>query len=147
MNNSYSIDGLLHDAQVAIDNALSNPDILNALSDFGYTAERIQQGKALYTTALAAQTTQQMEAGEQKSATAELEANRAVANTTYMRFVKVARVAFKRDVGITAQLDSGGNRKRSLTAKGVKSLSHETMQTASNFPPCSRSIASRTHHT
>ena len=54
-----------------IDNALTNEQILAALSDFGYTAERIQQGKALYTTALAAQTTQQMEAGEQKSATAE----------------------------------------------------------------------------
>jgi hypothetical protein len=40
-----------------------------------------------------------MEAGEQKSATAELEANRAVANTTYMRFVKIARVAFQTGCG------------------------------------------------
>ncbi len=116
MNNSYSIDGLLHDAQVAIDNALTNEQILTALSDFGYTAERIQQGKALYTTALAAQTTQQMEAGEQKSATAELESTRAVAHTTYMRFVKVARVAFKRDAGIATQLDLGGERKRNLAS-------------------------------
>jgi len=114
MNNSYSIDSLLHDAQVAIDNALDNPDILDALSLFGYTAERIQQGKALYTTALSAQTTQQLEAGEQKSATAELEANRAVAHTTYMRLVKIARVAFKRDAGIATQLDLNGDRKRSL---------------------------------
>lgn len=114
MNNSYSIDGLLYDAQVAIDNALTNEQILAALSNFGYTAERIQQGKALYTKALNAQTTQQMEAGEQKSATAELEANRAVAHTTYMRFVKIARVAFKRNAGIATQLDLGGDRKRSL---------------------------------
>jgi hypothetical protein len=114
MNNSYSIDALLHGAQVAIDNALNNKQILAALSDLGYTAERIQQGKALYTTALSAQNTQQMEAGEQKSATAELEANRAVANATYMRFVKIARVAFKRDAGIATQLDLGGDRKRNL---------------------------------
>jgi hypothetical protein len=114
MNNSYSSDGLLHDAQVAIDNALTNEQILSALSVFGYTAERIQQGKALYTTALTAQNIQQMEAGEQRSATAELEANRAVAHTTYMRLLKIARVAFKRDAGIAIQLGLSGERKRNL---------------------------------
>jgi hypothetical protein len=114
MNHSYSIDGLLHDAQVAIDNALTNDRILAALSDFGYTPERLQQGKTLYTTALTAQTAQQLEAGEQRSATAELEANRAIANTTYIRLVKIARVAFKRDAGIATQLGLGGERKRSL---------------------------------
>ncbi|RZM82903.1 hypothetical protein [Leptolyngbya iicbica] len=114
MNHSYSIDGLLHDAQVAIDNALTNPEILDALSLFGYTADHLQQGKALYTTALTAQTTQQLEAGEQKSATAELEANRAIAHATYIRCVKIARVAFKRDAGIATQLDLNGERKRNL---------------------------------
>lgn len=114
MNNSYSIDGLLHDAQVAIDNALNTPDILDALSLFGYTSDRLQQGKALYTTALTAQTTQQLEAGEQRTATAELEAHRAVASATYIRFVKIARVAFKRDAGIATQLDLNGDRKRAL---------------------------------
>ena len=114
MNNSTSIDGLLHEAQVAIDNALTNEQILSALSNFGYTAERIEQGKALYTDAFTAQTLQKLEAGEQKAATAELEAHRAVAHTTYMRLVKIARVAFKRDVGIATQLDLNGDRKRSL---------------------------------
>ena len=56
------IDTLLSDAQVAIENALNNPDILNALKDYGYTTTRIQQGKALYNVAAAAQLAQTAEA-------------------------------------------------------------------------------------
>ncbi|ASC73404.1 putative TPR repeat domain protein [Halomicronema hongdechloris C2206] len=114
IDHAYSIDGLLHQAQVAINNALNHEQILTTLSDFGYTADRIQQGKALYAAALNAQATQQRKAGAQRSATAELEANRAVANATYMRLLKIARVAFRGDVGIATQLSLNGQRKRPL---------------------------------
>jgi len=110
-----SIDTLLNDAQVAIDNTLSNPDILSAVKDFGYSSAKIQQGKALYNTAAAAQLAQTTEAGEQASATATLNDTWETARKSYMRFVKVARVALKNDVGASVQLDLKGDRKRSLS--------------------------------
>ena len=61
MSFDRSIDTLLTEAQVAIDNALNNPKILGYLSDFGYTPARIQQGKKLYTIAADAQLAQTAE--------------------------------------------------------------------------------------
>ena len=109
------IDTLLSDAQVAIENALNNPDILNALKDYGYTTTRIQQGKALYNVAAAAQLAQTAEAGEQIAATATVNDAWETAKKSYMRFVKIARVAFKRNPGVSTQLDLGGTRKRTLS--------------------------------
>ena len=109
------IDTLLSDAQVAIDNTLNNPEILNAIKDFGYTSAKIQQGKALYNAAAAAQLAQTAEAGDQVAATATLNDAWEAARKSYMRFVKVARVALKNDAGASTQLDLKGDRKRSLS--------------------------------
>ena len=109
------IDTLLSDAQVAIENALNNPDILNALKDFGYTTARIQTGKALYSTATAAQIQQTTEAGDQIAATAAVSDAWETAKKSYIRFIKIARIAFKRSPGISTQLDLGGTRKRTLS--------------------------------
>ncbi|MGB5913954.1 MAG: hypothetical protein WBG63_03760 [Phormidesmis sp.] len=110
-----SIDNLLSEAQLAIENALNNPKVLAYLSDFGYTSARIQQGKKLYNIAAAAQLAQATEAGEQISTTATLNEAWEIAKKTYIRFVKVARVAFKRDSGVSTQLDLSGSRKRTLS--------------------------------
>ncbi|MGC1309071.1 MAG: hypothetical protein WA885_17740 [Phormidesmis sp.] len=110
-----SIDNLLSQAQLAIDNALNNPKVLGYLSDFGYTSARIQQGKKLYNIAAAAQLTQTTEVGEQISTTATLNESWETAKKTYIRFVKVARVAFKRNSGVSTQLDLSGSRKRTLS--------------------------------
>lgn len=109
-----SIDTLLSEAQLAIDNALNNPQILKYLGDFGYTTTRIQQGKKLYTVAAAAQLTQQAEAGGQISATTVVNDAWETAKKSYSRLLKVARVAFKRNSGVAVQLDLGGTRKKSL---------------------------------
>jgi len=110
-----SINTLLSQAQLAIDNALNNPKILEYLADFGYTKAKIQQGKQLYKTAAAAQLTQQNEAGGQISATTVVNEAWEAAKKTYMRFLKVARVAFKRNSGVATQLDLSGTRKKSLS--------------------------------
>ncbi len=110
-----SIDTLLSDAQLAIDNALNNPKVLEYLSDFGYTKAKIQQGKQLYSAAAAAQLAQQAEAGGQISATTDVNEAWETAKKSYMRFLKVARVAFKRNSGVATQLDLGGTRKKSLS--------------------------------
>ncbi len=121
MSLDRSIDNLLSQAQLAIDNALNNPKILEYLSDFGYTSARIQQGKKLYNTAAAAQLAQTIEAGEQISTTATLNEAWEIAKKTYIRFVKVARVVFKRNSGVSTQLDLGGSRKRTLSGWMVQS--------------------------
>ena len=109
------IDTMLNDAQVAIENALNNPEILSALKDFGYTTARIQKGKALYNAAAAAQLAQTAEAGEQIAATATVQDVWETAKKSYMRFLKIARIAFKRNAGISTQLDLSGTRKRTLS--------------------------------
>ena len=109
------IDTFLNEAQVAIDNGLSNPEVLGYLSDFGYTSARIQQGKKLYNLAAAAQLAQTAEAGEQISATATVNDAWVVAKKSYTRWVKVARVALKGKSGAITQLDLAGKRKESLS--------------------------------
>ena len=115
MLKSQSIDTLLSQAQLAIDNALTTPDILTALSDYGYTRTRIEQGKKHYNQAAAAQLAQTTAAGEQISATATVNAAWETAKKSYIRFVKVARIAFKRNPGIITQLALSGERKRTLS--------------------------------
>ncbi|MEO1620873.1 MAG: hypothetical protein AAFU53_07535 [Cyanobacteria bacterium J06632_3] len=115
MSFDRSIDTFLNEAQVAIDNALNNPEILGYLSDFGYTTARMQQGKKLYTLAAAAQLAQTAEAGEQVSATAAVNDAWTMAKKSYIRWVKVSRVALKGDSGAATQLDLSGKRKESLS--------------------------------
>ncbi len=114
MRKDFSIDTLLSDAQLAIDNALNNPTILN-LSNFGYTSAKIQQGKKLYTIAATAQLAQQHEAGGQVSATTVVNDAWETAKKTYSRMIKVTRVAFKRNSGVAVQLGLNGGRKKSLS--------------------------------
>ena len=105
----------LSQAQLAIENALNNQAILSALADYGYTRAKLQTGQQLYTAAAAAQLAKSAEVGEQISATAAVQSAWKTAEKTYMRCVKIARVAFKRDPGIATQLDLGGTRKESLS--------------------------------
>ncbi|NJL84536.1 MAG: hypothetical protein HC890_19305 [Chloroflexaceae bacterium] len=85
------------------------------MSQFGYSAERIQVGRTLYTTALAAQQQQQAEYGEQIEATAALNQARATAEATYMQHIKLSRVAFRERPGIATTLGLNGIRKQSLS--------------------------------
>ncbi|MEM8505804.1 MAG: hypothetical protein AAF716_21955 [Cyanobacteria bacterium P01_D01_bin.1] len=115
MSFERSIDSFLSDAQLAIDNSLNNPKILGYVKDFGYSTERIQKGKALYNSAMTAQLAQTAEAGGQISASQAVGEAWAKAKKTYMRLVKVARVALKQNAGAAAQLALGGRRKGSLS--------------------------------
>lgn len=110
-----SIGDFLNSAQVAIDNALSNAEVQNYLSELGYTPERIQEGKALYEAAVAGQGQRTSEYADQLGATAALEEARTKANKTYMRFLRIARVAFKDNVSATSALKMNGDRKKSLS--------------------------------
>jgi hypothetical protein len=107
-----TIDSKLLSAQVAIDNALGNVPVKSALAMFGYDETKLNEGKALYEQAL---TSQKQEYGEQFTATDALDSALSLANSVYMRHVKVARVALKGNRGAWQTLDLDGRRKKSYS--------------------------------
>jgi hypothetical protein len=115
MPSKRNIDTLLNSAHIAITNSLANPQIQSYLSEFGYTPDRIQQGRLLYETALAAHQQQQADYGDQKTATITLTQTWDTAKKSYMRYLKVARIAFKDNVGVATRLQLDGDRKKTLS--------------------------------
>ena len=132
MSLNRSIDTFLSEAQLAIDNSLNNPQILAAVKDFGYGTERLNQGKALYNALAAAQLEKSSESGEQISASEAVQAQWEMAKKSYMRLVKVARVALKKEGGAIAQLALSGKRKESLS--GWLSQANQFYQNALSSP-------------
>ena len=110
-----SIDERLLAAQVAIDNALGDADVLAALNVFGYDEARLNAGKGLYEEALALVNQQKAEYGDQFEATAVVQAAWEEGDAAYMRALKVARVALKGNQKARAALMLGGARKQSLS--------------------------------
>ena len=110
-----SYDDLFNATRLAIDSALSNPELQKYLGPFGYPSEELQNGRALYDTAFAAHYKQKEEQAEQIGATAELDRLREAVNQAYMRHLKLARVAFKKDTVATAKLALLGRRNRSFS--------------------------------
>ena len=109
------IDNFLNRAFVAINNALTTPKIQDYLTQYGYTAEKIQEGKSLYETALNLQQQQRKEYGEQISATESFNELWDTAKESYMKCLKIARIAFQKDAGITTELALNGSRKESFS--------------------------------
>ena len=92
-----SISERLTFANVAISNALSDPQIGKLLGEFGYQTPKLSEGKALYEAADLTVKNQVALYGEQKNATARLESAEKVARTAYQNLAQVARAAFARD--------------------------------------------------
>jgi hypothetical protein len=110
-----SFESFFNRAQVTIDNALQLPKIQNYLQEYGYTLEKLRQGKVLYETAFKLQQQQRREYGEQIAATETLNKLWETAQASYMKCVKIARVAFKNNAGIATELDLNGIRKRTIS--------------------------------
>jgi hypothetical protein len=81
----------LNAAQLAITNSLADPEIKAAVAQYGYTTAKLNAGKALYDTALAAVNAQKSGKGDQKTATADLKAAEKDARDAYQAAAKVAR--------------------------------------------------------
>ena len=110
-----TIDERLLDAQVAIDNALGDTGILNALTVYGYNSAKINAGKALLTSAQELVNKQKAEYGEQYEASEKVEKAWDEADEEYMKTVKVARIALKDDVKAQTSLMLSGKRKATLS--------------------------------
>lgn len=109
-----TIDSQLFAAQLAINNALNDPDILADLNRFGYDKAKINAGKALLEKAKRLVDQQKVRYGEQYAAGETLAQAHQSANEAYGITFKVAKVAFKDNVNAQNALELGGRRKRSL---------------------------------
>lgn len=103
-----SISEQLNAAQVAITNTLNDPEILGLVGKFGYTQEKLMEGKALYDAAVNAVNYQIKSAGAQYQATEELKRAEKIAREAYQNLAKVARAVFVNDKARLAQLGITG---------------------------------------
>ncbi len=109
-----SIDQRLLEAQVAIDNSLNTPAILEIVTAFGYDHARLQAGRALYDEVMDLVVAQKREYGEQYEATAAVQAAWDAADLAYKRALKISRVVFRGNEKARNALGLSGSRKKSL---------------------------------
>jgi hypothetical protein len=102
---------IVTDAEVALANALNDQTILDALTLYGYNAEKINTGKTLAEECSSLMSSQKLEYAEQKGATAEFQDKLEAADTAYMKSLRVARIAFKNDADAIEALALNGERK------------------------------------
>jgi small-conductance mechanosensitive channel len=109
-----TINGKLSAAQILLTGLFADKQIQDVMAQYGYTAERLQEGQMLLERTLAAQNNQQIEYSEQYESTRELNRLWEEANQTYIQLSTLARVALKDDPMLLSQLDLLGRRKSAL---------------------------------
>ncbi len=115
MLKNNSIDSRLLTSRVAIENGQANTTIAALLADYGYNGTKMNEGQTLLEDAESKQAAQKKEYGEQFAATDQLDAAMSTANKTYMRHVKIARIAFKSERGIQSALQLTGRRRQTYS--------------------------------
>jgi hypothetical protein len=109
-----TIEQRLSEAQIAITNMRASAELQAALAAYGYTSERIHQGELLRDRANAQYRQKITAYGSLRSAADALTSAERQAQATYMRHVKIARVALEGDRGALQALHLIGPRKRTL---------------------------------
>ncbi len=114
--NYYETDDeyLLH-VKVAINNS-NHAEIAPVLTTYGYSVTAINEGKALYETAMALQKLQIKEYGEQYTATEKLTQAITDASGEYKKHVSIANVAFRNQKGLLSEIAALGERKKTQAA-------------------------------
>lgn len=105
---------LLTRARTGFTNARDTPDILAALTPFGYDEIRLDEGLALVDTAEAEAERQQQEYAEQYVASNQLAEEVGALRAMYVRHVKLARVAFAPGSGGYVTLGLRGRRAETM---------------------------------
>lgn len=109
-----SIAQRLLDAELAINNSLNSPEILTAVTAFGYDQARLEAAHALYAEARELTEQQAQEYGEQYEATQTVREAWDKAALAYSATIKIARVAFRDNPTAQKSLALTGIRKQSL---------------------------------
>lgn len=100
----------------AINNALTNESINKALAENGYDEAKLRKGLKMHEKASELYMQQFREKGEQFAATDDVNKAREKLNEVYIRHLKFARIAFRKDRGLYQELQMAG--KRNLTHTG-----------------------------
>ena len=128
----HSIAGQLNAGQLAISNSLSDPEIQSLVAQFGYPADKLSQGKALYDCALSAVNAEKAAAGAQQESTRLLTQAEESARDAYQALAKVARAVFGRD---KAQLNALGlNHNMPLDTAGFLASAYTLFDNARTLP-------------
>ncbi|WPP52769.1 hypothetical protein [Catalinimonas niigatensis] len=98
-------------AEIAIENALQNPDTLKKLSAYNYDRKRLLEGKSLKEEVQMLESVKQDKYGQQFSSTDSMKAQRKEIVQRYRQHSKRARLAFEGQRGTLEQLQLLGNRK------------------------------------
>jgi hypothetical protein len=105
---------LIDGSRLALLNARNQPDVQDLLAPYGYDMDAIAEGLALVDEARGRYQRQQAEYAEQYAATSDLNEKTAAFRTTYLRHLKLARVAFKPGTPAYLKLGLGGERRDDL---------------------------------
>ena len=114
---SKKIGKLLMNSNTAISNAISDSRVNKAISLYGYTAERLQEGKLLHDNAQALSTRQVQKYGDKIGASQAMTVARQKVSAAYVPHVKIARIAMKNNKGAFQALELNGKRKRANAAR------------------------------
>ena len=104
----------LLDAELAINNSMNYPEILDAVTPFGYDLIRLQAAHDLYEETLKLVELQKKEYGEQYEATAVVQRKWDAARPLYANAIKIARLVFKDNEDARNTLGLKGARKQSI---------------------------------
>lgn len=116
MNSSkITIEELLYQSGLRINNSLGDSKILDAVSPMGYPEEKLNEGAALLAEAVTKVETQKREYGEVDEAYDRFGNEREAAHRMYMDTVNICRVAFKDDVKAATTLELNGRRARTIS--------------------------------
>ena len=111
-----SIEQILSGSRTAISNAIAGESIQAALTPFGYTPEKLQQGMRLLEDAENKYTRQIDEYGDKAGASQAAQQARDTLNDFYIPHVLIARIAFKKNIRAYQSLELSGKRKKSIAA-------------------------------
>lgn len=114
MSSSRSMDFRLSEAQLSIDNALNTPEILAIISPYGFSVDKLQEGRGIYESALAENKARTASRGSQLGATDRMTQAQRSTYQSYINHIKIARIVFQNDREANAALDLTGRRKRDL---------------------------------
>ncbi|AHW62196.1 hypothetical protein SAMN05444285_101249 [Draconibacterium orientale] len=105
-----NVDEILFQSGLRINNSLSDPLILNAVSLMGYNQEKLLEGQNLLDEATTLVETQKREYGEVDAAQQVFDNQRTNAHKVYMAVLAISKIAFKGDVQAISTLDLTGRR-------------------------------------
>lgn len=110
-----TIDEILLKAKLAISNTLFDPLMMQALSIYGYDETKLNQGLSICTEAESLVQIRSKEYGEQYQAMDDFHGSKLIADKTYIKSLKIARIAFNDNTEALKSLNLLGSRKRTFS--------------------------------